>query len=721
MATEKYLVIIPNLLRRAITSLVQQKQARGYRVIEKKVEDFGSPPNPLQMRSYVLQQNPRMLLLVGDYDKTPGYPIRRQYAADGDTVDYISDAYFSMRSGDRVPRVPTGRLSSNSVTELRSICDLLVRYPVSRDPSWRRRVILCGWIPNATRDEDPEDGGWGCLSEIGHAFEPLFEFEHAYRDSDEQRDKWRAWNSSKRLLKQAIEQGALVVRYLGHGSTRDWGNVGLNNYVTDEAFDANDVRNLNVGDQVPLVISAACLTGQIRQSHSFAEVWQKNGKAIGIFAAAQPSATYWNNRFSPRVFNRLVSVQDRRIGDILLEAMKQLDRDFDSRISGKLRWFFRHTTRMYRYLGDPDTILAAPKPVVRKGDSGNRAGKVKEIAVSNHRTRQLVTAVRTEAGKMRLISWRVNQDGAVLRTGDNGSQGYVPASRISITDHHPHVVAYRHESGKLRLVCWAVNVSGVITRIADSGDQAGIVDRTSIVALSNFLLLTGVRPSGHQLRLITWRLNNRGQFSRLSDNRSAVDVKKIKEIALTRIPHETRGYRVVSSVRTDGDKLMQYAWDINYAGAITLRGHWSSPGGGPYDKVSIIRSALNVHGHLVTAFRDRKGCLKLISSRISTHGRITALAESGYQAGYIKDLALMAWQDGVLCAVRTKAGKLKLIDFTMIPSGEFIRAGDSSQQAGRADCISLCQAPLAGDAPIVTAVRAINGGRLKIITWKDHS
>jgi hypothetical protein len=56
----------------------------------------------------------------------------------------------------------------------------------------------------------------------------------------------------------------------------------------------------------------------------------------------------------PRVHEQIVTLGKRRVGDILVGAMKKLNDDFSFGAFGK------HTFRMYRYLGDPDTILKIP-------------------------------------------------------------------------------------------------------------------------------------------------------------------------------------------------------------------------------------------------------------------------------------------------------------------------------------------------------------------------
>lgn len=392
---EKYLIITPDDLRDGLLPLVSQKEARGYDVVIKNVEDFGNPASRhsyVNIREYVLATQPKILLLVGDYDKTPGYPLTRTWIHNGETrsYDYLSDVYFGMQENDIVPTIPTGRLCTNNVDLLEDICQALVSYPRDPDQPWRRRVILSGWVPEGPDDSNWMDGaGYQCIKEIGSYFDPIMEFEYEHYSAEVRKTIWGTRDSTEDSLKAAINQGALIVRYLGHGDEYGWVNIGAGTNQDD--IKLTDVRNLHLGEylvegqlksnwKLPLVISATCLTGSI-EHRSFAEEWQTHLKAIGIFAAAQESATAWNNRITQRIFHQIISRQKKRVGDILIDAMKQLQKDIEGQFSSGLQEFCNHTFRMYRYLGDPDTILAVPDPKKRTLDEISDHGPV--LATTN--------------------------------------------------------------------------------------------------------------------------------------------------------------------------------------------------------------------------------------------------------------------------------------------------------------------------------------------------
>ena len=339
---EKYLIISPRDFVDSIRPTIKQKRSRGFDVVVKHVEDFGTPPDPDTMRNYILGEKPEYLLLVGDHDRTPSYRIN----------NYDSDNYLGMEDNDIIPRAKVGRFSSNDTTILGEISRAIAAYPADPSENWKRKVVLTGWCPRATRDQDADDAGWRCIEEIGNYFDLALEFQNGSTSpatTPEQRRVWETEHNTVDTLIDEINTGAAIIRYLGHGNWDHWTNIGNN-----ENFRDTHVGRLNVGDRLPFVISAACVTGDI-QRNSVAEAWQVQRKAVGVLAADVTSDTWWNERFAPRLFNQIVSKRQRRVSDIIIEAMKAVHTDFSRDGTSK-----KHS-HIYRYLGDPDTILAVPE------------------------------------------------------------------------------------------------------------------------------------------------------------------------------------------------------------------------------------------------------------------------------------------------------------------------------------------------------------------------
>jgi len=285
---------------------------------------------------------------------------------------------------------------------------------------------------------------------------------------------------------------------------------------------------------------------------------------------------------------------------------------------------------------------------------------VAEIAAARHRQHQIVTAVRTQAGTLKLIGWNVGGDGSIDRTGDSGGAATFIDIARNTTDSR-FITACRSGSSRLFLISWNVNESGnAITRLKDSGDQAGNASMIRIAPLGNNRFVTACRDGNGNLLLIGWLPNNDGSLTRLKD--SSDQAGAVQDIALVTLP----GNRVVTAV---------------CAG----------------------------HGHLL-----------LITWAVDATGRVQRLGDSG--EGDIGDLAgetlghdISLAHGAVVTGIHAGNGNLKVILWNTAGNGSVSRVGDSSNLAGSASLITQCE-ELTGAPPIITSVRTA-ASSLKLIAW----
>jgi hypothetical protein len=348
--------------------------------------------------------------------------------------------------------------------------------------------------------------------------------------------------------------------------------------------------------------------------------------------------------------------------------------------------------------------------VARRGDSGDQAGYVDEIAAVRHRDHQLITAVRTQEATLKLIAWNVGGTGAITRTGDSGEQaGH--ATYIDIASHISGtrlVTSCADSGGSLKLISWDASDDGsVITRLGDSGSQAGTARETSIIAVSQDRLVTAVRTEEGDLKLIGWRLNvSDGSLTRLAD--SGDQAGSVGEIALSLMTDGT----VVTSVRDSTGSLKLISWAVSDTAITRLSDSGSLAG--PL-AATRIRAVVDPMGHLVTAVQ-MAGNLKLIVWRVDNSGQFTRLTDSGEHAGETvgHDISLAAGR--IITGVRTKGSALKVIMWQTASEGTVTRIGDSASQAGSIDFVVQCEELTAGP-PIVTCVKTSFAENLKLISW----
>jgi hypothetical protein len=354
-------------------------------------------------------------------------------------------------------------------------------------------------------------------------------------------------------------------------------------------------------------------------------------------------------------------------------------------------------------------------------DSGDLAGEVKSIAVpySGSFTSHSVTAVITKSGNLRLIDWHVDASGKVTRIADSGTQaGQVSAISVAKGEHPLYVTAVRSGSGKLLLISWNV-ASNTIQRLADSGNLAGEADLIRIVRLvksssgNSDLFLTACRSASGTLLLITWKVAPDGTFQRLA----TAEAGAVSEISLAQFFYSfsVEGSLVATTVRAGNGSALSIVWEVSADGStITRRGD----SGNQMGLATKISSVVTITGHLVVSCRASNGNLRLITLQVSSDGNtVTRVGDSGSQAGAVSGVSSIFRKYGLLTAVRAGDGHLLLIAWNINSGGALTRGGDSEDQAGAADLITL-DSTGQPDAAVLTSVRTASG-TLKLITWDD--
>ena len=323
------------------------------------------------------------------------------------------------------------------------------------------------------------------------------------------------------------------------------------------------------------------------------------------------------------------------------------------------------------------------------------AGDISKVDIVKTHFHQAVTAVKNNAGNLKLIAWEISEDGNIVRQGD-ASAGAI--NDVALTNgcfclgFNQVVTAVRTADNNLKLIAWKITESGDIIRQGDA--VAGTAIKVSIV--KGRYIVTAVRTGEGNLKLIAWDLSSDGQFERLGD----VEAGPILDVSISEswYPH------VATAVRTGSGDLKVILWEITNAGNIVRLGDAT---GGPIAKVSITKMN-NFEARLVTSVRTGDGNLKLISWK-DNGGTLERLDDAS--AGEILDLdsiRVIGNQD-LMTAVRTGDSNLKLIYWKVNSAGQIERLDDG--QAG-----PITKVAMTATAPITTAVRT-NAGNLKLTAW----
>jgi len=124
--------------------------------------------------------------------------------------------------------------------------------------------------------------------------------------------------AAQTLLDQ-INQGALIVNYVGHGSPTQWADESV--FVM-----SRDLRQINNNGRLVFFIAATCDFGKYDDPHdpSFSEtlIWKEEAGAIGILASTRLVYSGQNYEFNRRFYENLFPVGQpmRRLGEAIVLA-----------------------------------------------------------------------------------------------------------------------------------------------------------------------------------------------------------------------------------------------------------------------------------------------------------------------------------------------------------------------------------------------------------------
>jgi hypothetical protein len=146
------------------------------------------------------------------------------------------------------------------------------------------------------------------------------------------------------------------------------------------------------------------------------------------------------------------------------------------------------------------------------GNSGTQAGEATMIrAVRESFVGHVITACRAGNGSLKLISWEISGNGdTVTRLNDSHTlAGAIGDNSLMSRPDGKLISAVRTAAGNLKLIGWKVDVAGKFTRTGDSeGQEAGAASLITLcqegLGFEPARIVTGVRTASNTLKLISW-------------------------------------------------------------------------------------------------------------------------------------------------------------------------------------------------------------------------
>lgn len=340
------LIICPEEFRSAIQALADWKIKTG---IATEIIDAAQFTNSEALFAFVKEyyqskQNLAYLLLVGDHKHVPAFI----------TPQGASDNYYSYLSGnDHYPDILTGRFSGETVKDIETQVKRTLNYenPVSSDMSWLKSAI------GLASTLSPGDDGESDFQHIRKILKALTTSSYtSYKEffDGSQGEYDGTGNPSSSDVSAAINEGAGVIFYAGHGSPSGWATGSVTKSV---------IEGLNNNPKWPVIWSAACETGNFTEKYCQAESWLRatndNGEPAGALAVLMGSGSqtsYPPMEAQDKIAQLLANpdLKEVSLGSLTVQGLMSMNDVYGS--AGY------STTDTWIFFGDPSAMMRTDIP-----------------------------------------------------------------------------------------------------------------------------------------------------------------------------------------------------------------------------------------------------------------------------------------------------------------------------------------------------------------------
>ncbi len=243
----------------AILPYTEWKREKGHTVY---VEEVATGTNVISLVSnqYTAHNDILYVQIVGDWADIQG-ATSGGAAADPNLGCVVG--------GDAYPDLIVGRFSSNSANDVTVQVNKSITYEQTPQlgETWYKAAI------GIASSQGPGDDGELDYVHIQNIYDNKLD-PFTYDTHTPIYDP----SANATMVANAVNTGASIINYCGHGSMTSWGSSGFNN---------THVNMLTNGEKLPFIISVACVNGAFDDGECFAEAWLKKdgGGAVGMYAA----------------------------------------------------------------------------------------------------------------------------------------------------------------------------------------------------------------------------------------------------------------------------------------------------------------------------------------------------------------------------------------------------------------------------------------------------
>ncbi len=268
--TGRMLVVCNDAFMGTIQPFVEWKRSTGLDVEVITTGSVGGTTSGIQAVIDNLYGEPAGLtyvVLVGDQAQVPSYSGTYE-GADDDT------RYANQEGNDLYPDLFVSRISGSNPADIETQINKFVRYESNPDADGDWYHVGIGLASSEGNPTDYERAEWLRQDMLGYTFTEVHEI---YQPS-----------GTSTQIANAVNGGASVVNYIGHGSGSSWSNP---------PFGISNVHNLSNGYMNPWILDVSCSNGDFSMNECFAEAWMRAGDpaqpdgAVAMYSAS--TSTPW--------------------------------------------------------------------------------------------------------------------------------------------------------------------------------------------------------------------------------------------------------------------------------------------------------------------------------------------------------------------------------------------------------------------------------------------
>lgn len=403
-----YVVLAADSLADAAKGFADYRASAGHEVALLKMSevlaDGGDPVEAIRARvrgyrELLAPERPLFLLLVGT--AAPGGPVDADTVPLGNYIemlpsapeprDVATDHLYADLDGDDMPEVAVGRLPVGSAAAVDEILLKVVRHEAEYAAGrWNRRINMfaSSYDQGELVDNLVEMLVNKVLDEISQDFDITMTYAHQSSPY-----AYVPQQFSDQVVSR-IEEGALMVTYIGHGSATSfppfvWSGVPY------PLLDVDALAALDIRHRSPILTLVACAMGSFAAGESVsAALVGAPGGPVAVLSSTENSDTYPNTIFIRELGQVVTGERPATLGEAFVRAKTrvltqadslrhQLDNVFGLVVSdADLEALRRSHLYMYTLFGDPALTVRYPAPAtVRVSPETVAPGQVLAVEV----------------------------------------------------------------------------------------------------------------------------------------------------------------------------------------------------------------------------------------------------------------------------------------------------------------------------------------------------